>query len=158
MFVYQQKNMIENISIVFATSFLEQMLDAVDFIHSEGIVHRDIKPANIIYNPTTNIFTLIDFGLSCITDQCKQLVGTIKFISKEVLYTALKRERISFHQWERNDMFALGVTLYMLLNNQLPFHVLKDKQFLDYSKPIPWIWEKDVDIVEQVKKLINIGL
>lgn len=44
--------------------YLFQLLKAVDFCHSVGIVHRDVKPRNIIVNPKTKQLKLIDWGLS----------------------------------------------------------------------------------------------
>ena len=44
--------------------FLFQILKALDFCHSKGIVHRDVKPRNIIVNPNTKQLKLIDWGLS----------------------------------------------------------------------------------------------
>lgn len=44
--------------------FLYQILKALDFCHSKGIVHRDVKPMNIIVDPETKILKLIDWGLS----------------------------------------------------------------------------------------------
>jgi serine/threonine protein kinase len=40
-----------------------QLLSAVSFLHSAGVVHRDIKPANILLNSNCKI-KLCDFGLS----------------------------------------------------------------------------------------------
>lgn len=41
-----------------------QILLALDFCHSRGIVHRDVKPMNMIVDKDTDILKLIDWGLS----------------------------------------------------------------------------------------------
>lgn len=46
------------------THILNNILDAVGYIHSRGIVHRDLKPDNIMVNPATGHTTIIDFGLA----------------------------------------------------------------------------------------------
>ncbi|OSD05406.1 kinase-like protein [Trametes coccinea BRFM310] len=44
--------------------YLFQLLTALDFVHSRGIIHRDVKPANIMFDRTRRKLRLIDWGLA----------------------------------------------------------------------------------------------
>jgi serine/threonine-protein kinase len=46
-----------------ALRWLDQILDAVAYLHSRGIIHRDIKPANIKLTPNRRA-VLVDFGIA----------------------------------------------------------------------------------------------
>jgi serine/threonine protein kinase len=62
-----------------------QILEALKFVHDQGVAHRDIKPGNILLN-SENQAKLSDFGVSAILDAhglCTGAVGTPGFRSPE---------------------------------------------------------------------------
>ena len=98
-------------------NYMIELLDALDYAHSQGIVHRDIKPANIMID-TSGRLKLTDFGVVKVLDkqegtQAGTMVGTPGYMSPEqILGTSVS---------PRSDIFAAGVVLYQLLTWQKPF-------------------------------------
>lgn len=45
-----------------AINFLKDLLQILEFVHTEQVIHRDVKPANLIRRASDNRITLIDFG------------------------------------------------------------------------------------------------
>lgn len=88
-------------------------------IHANRIIHKDIKPSNIMLNLQTGEIKITDFGIASyeIDLQKKQdyLEGSLAYISPE--QTGKTNMRIDY----RSDIYSLGITLYELCTNQLPF-------------------------------------
>ena len=101
-----------------AMRYFSQVLDALQAVHAEGLCHLDIKPANILVDNDGNA-VLIDFGAS------KQMAGGNATSMTKVAYTngyapieQIEQDVAHFGPW--TDIYALGATLYSLLNNNKP--------------------------------------
>jgi len=93
--------------------------EALEYIHSEGVVHRDLKPENVMVDANDNI-RLIDFGIAANAGARRltfanfsQSMGTPDYISPE----QVRGKRGD----ERSDVYSMGVMLYEMLTGQVPF-------------------------------------
>jgi serine/threonine-protein kinase len=114
------------------------VLEALDYIHSQGVVHRDLKPENIMVDAQDNI-KLIDFGIAG-DSAARRLtyanitaaLGTPNYISPE----QVKGKRGD----GRSDIYAVGVILYEMLSGKLPFTGPNPMQVMNeriLNHPIP---------------------
>lgn len=84
---------------------IDELLDALAYMHSSGITHRDLKPSNIMLTNNGQHVKIIDFSLADTNSHAilKQPSGTRKYISPEQS-TATTPDI-------RNDIYSLGVIL-----------------------------------------------
>ena len=95
---------------------------ALAAIHDANIIHKDINPSNILYSSETQELKISDFGIATqlpkeqknLTNHNK-LVGTLAYISPE--QTGRMNRGLDY----RSDYYSLGISVYELLTQRLPF-------------------------------------
>jgi predicted Ser/Thr protein kinase len=95
-----------------------QIARGLSFAHQQGLVHRDVKPQNILLNGDGQA-KVTDFGIARSLDvqhgmtQTGTVLGTSDYIAPE----QAQGQRVDEH----TDVYSLGVVLYEMLTNEVPF-------------------------------------
>jgi serine/threonine protein kinase len=101
-----------------ASQLILQAAHGLAAAHDKGIIHRDIKPANLILDDRGHL-KIADFGLALPVDSQTQLTATGMFVGTPGY---LAPEQVSGEKADhRTDIYALGVTFYLLLTGTPPF-------------------------------------
>jgi WD40 repeat protein/predicted Ser/Thr protein kinase len=117
---------IRSLTVPARLELMARVCDAVQHAHEQGVVHRDLKPANILVDEAGQP-RVLDFGVALATGgsllgstahtRTGQLIGTFGYMSPEQV--AADPRAVD----ARSDVYALGVILYELLADRLPYRL-----------------------------------
>lgn len=103
-----------------AAELVARVAEELHYAHQRGIIHRDIKPANILLDADGNPL-LADFGIAVtqgeLASELVTTAGTLAYMAPEQLQGSPTEAAADL----RTDIYSLGVVLYRLFTNRLPF-------------------------------------
>ncbi|KAH3679096.1 hypothetical protein WICMUC_001292 [Wickerhamomyces mucosus] len=113
-----------------------QILDAIKFMHDNGVIHRDLKPENILLNKDLKI-QITDFGTAKLLEKdsvgnypldtrAKSFVGTAEYVSPELL----NEKSIG----KPCDIWAFGCIIFQMIAGKPPFKATNE--YLTFQKII----------------------
>jgi serine/threonine-protein kinase len=97
------------------------VLDALEYIHSQGVVHRDLKPENIMVDEENDdSIKLIDFGIA--GDAAARRLTYANFTATLGTPNYIAPEQVKGKRGDaRTDLYSMGIMLYEMLTGKLPF-------------------------------------
>ncbi|MCS6814680.1 MAG: protein kinase [Cyanobacteria bacterium] len=139
---------------------LRQLLPVLDYLHSVGVVHRDIAPDNLMQRFVDKLPVLIDFG------GVKQLAATVASELAgqaatpaatavpsqgtrlgKVGYAPEEQIRLGI-AYPHSDLYALGVTMLVLLTGREPQELLN-------PQTLEWQWQHYVQVSPALAAILN---
>lgn len=145
--MFRQKMRIHERQIM---NYFVQVLQALEYIHTERILHRDLKTSNLFLMKSMSVVKLGDFGISRVLEGSMQaavtVVGTPYYMSPEVC----ENKPYTF----KSDVWSLGCVLYELCMLKHAFSAdnllgLVYKIVSDKYEPIPKLYSKELNALIQ---------
>src|SRR5579863_648431 len=147
------------------SSMFQQLLDAVEYAHDEGLIHRDIKSSNVLLEMRRSgspYVYLADFGLVRTSQQLEyeqagkpipldQVPGTPHYMAPEQTWGVVTTA---------TDIYALGVLLYQMLIGELPYDDEDEIKIIEMHlhAPIPLLSERDVSLPFALNEIVHTAM
>lgn len=99
-----------------AVYVFRQMMSAMEYCHSFNICHRDLKPENLLLSDKYEV-KIIDFGMAALHQNDKKLrtaCGSPHYAAPELL-------KQKTYRGDKTDVWSMGVILFAMLEQRLPF-------------------------------------
>ncbi|MGW0789628.1 serine/threonine-protein kinase [Streptomyces sp. NPDC002911] len=112
----------QQLSVPHAARIGLQVLRGLAAVHESGVLHRDVKPHNILFRPDGRAL-LMDFGIATFEGAAQvtrshEIIGTPQYLAPELLSHTPDNPRPAS---TASDLWALGVTLYEMVEGKRPF-------------------------------------
>ena len=107
-----------------------KMLDALTYVHDQGLVHRDIKPSNFMLSKKGAI-KLLDFGIAKNTDKSSSdytQTGTLQSMGTP-MYMSPEQVKSTKDVTGQSDIYSLGVVLWQMVMGQKPYDTTTTSTF-----------------------------
>ena len=159
-------NLIKRINILplsLSKQIISELVNVIEYLHcTMKISHNDLKPGNIMLDKNNHI-KLIDFATAKI--HCKifdksqgKFVDSDKYVSEEIFgtieYISPEMLEHKITDYRTNDIWALGVIIYIIFNGESPFIGKDDFYTIENIKNCKYKFINE-NIPEEAKDLIN---
>jgi serine/threonine protein kinase len=110
----------ERFALPFVVDIVEQLAEALDYLHTQSVLHRDLKPSNVVFDGARNAY-LADLGIAKAVDDMEstgitrtgQIVGTPAYMAPE--------QWMGMQSSAAADQYSLGCIVYEMLVGAPPF-------------------------------------
>jgi len=123
-----------------AVRILREVVDALAYAHTQGVLHRDIKPDNVMLSGRHALVT--DFGVAkAVSDAGGEKLTTVGVAVGTPTYMSPEQATGEAHVDHRSDIYAVGILGYELLTGKPPFtgstsQAILSAQVLERPKPV----------------------
>ncbi|KAF7321506.1 Protein kinase domain-containing protein [Mycena kentingensis (nom. inval.)] len=128
--------------------YAAQITDALEYMHSKGVIHRDLKPENVLLDDAFRI-KIVDFGTSKVfepgEERAMTFVGTAQYQAPELL----ERKETT----KSSDYWAFGCVIYQMMAGRFAFNDRSDYLTWQKVKKVEYDFPQGFD--EQAKDLVQ---
>jgi len=149
--LYHYLKKYDKMTEIVARNIILQVVQAMLYCHSRGVVHRDLKLENVMFKnkDDEDLFVkVIDFGIAGVAQE-KVDSGTLSYMAPECL------EKVAADTTPAIDVWAIGVMLYTMIFGTLPFTADDERTLVKQIKNDQVKFPKTSPITPEGKEVIK---
>jgi serine/threonine protein kinase len=149
--LYHYLKKYDKMTEIVARNIILQVVQAMLYCHSRGVVHRDLKLENVMFknkNEEDLVVKVIDFGIAGVAEE-KVDAGTLSYMAPECL------EKVAADTSPAIDVWAIGVMFYAMIFGTLPFSAEDERTLVKQIKNDQVKFPKSSPITPEGKEVIK---
>jgi eukaryotic-like serine/threonine-protein kinase len=104
---------------------IQHICECLADLHQAGYVHRDLKPANIMWLPSQNRWTLIDFGCAARIGEAARTGFSLVYAAPEAVRAHYREKRSTLQATAALDVWSVGVIAVELFSGKPPLQLFQ---------------------------------
>ncbi len=117
--LYDEVSQFGRLSEPYARFFFKQLVNGLEYCHSNGVYHRDLKLDNLLLDRNKTL-KISDFGMSTYKTRLEKMlhtpVGTPMFVAPELIGVSAEG-----YSGAKSDVWSCGIILFMMCSGKVPF-------------------------------------
>jgi eukaryotic-like serine/threonine-protein kinase len=107
---------------------VQHICECLSDLHRAGYVHRDLKPANIMWLPSHNRWTLIDFGCAAQIGEEARTGFSLVYAAPEAVSAHFREKRSTLRATAALDVWSVGVIAVELFSGKPPLQLFQTQE------------------------------
>ena len=116
------------LTIIHCVQILYHVCECLMDLHKEGFVHRDLKPGNIMWLPSQNRWTLIDFGCVAKIDSDARMGFSLMYAAPEVVLGVFRERRETCKASTALGAWSVGVLAVELFTGRPALRLIEGRE------------------------------
>ena len=130
----------------------QEILEAIQYAHENGVIHRDLKPKNIMISNSDQV-KILDFGLALVNGE--HIITENDDHTCSLSYASPEQVNGLKNTDKRSDIYSLGVVLYQLLTGSFPFEGTREQVvFKIFNEPAPSVQALNSGISDELSAVV----